>query len=129
MLFNNTFIFYWHCGCCGFVLICYFIVHFSNWVSGACNLVKQMCTNCNTDAHPCDRPFLQKTQENCYNVVDGATNIMTEYKVLTSVCKTVSCYHTNIVYDTDHVITWMTSCVSGTPLFIHVIIIPLHNIY
>ena len=106
------------------------MVYYANCVSGACNLVKKTCTNCRTGDSPCDRTYITTTQEECYTVVDGATNIMTEYKVheeFESDCMIFPCYVTDIFYETDLVTTWMTSCVSGTPLFINVIIIPLHT--
>jgi len=89
---------------------CFMLLGFST-----CELTKTDCTHCDMSASPCGSSgFFSSTQYDCYNGVDGVTNVLAEYKIDMSVCYYAYCFHTNIVYTTSNTVITMMTCSTGT---------------
>ena len=81
-----------------------------------CELAKTTCRNCdlNIGSFPCLSNTRQPySQEECYNAVDGITNVMAEYRVERTECHLISCDFTAVSY-MDLRVVIMMACASGT---------------
>ena len=78
-----------------------------------CELVKTTCRYCDLMNPNCVGDIFNGYNQNqCYNAVDGITNVMGEYQLETSECHMMTCRFTTWRYMETRVII-MTACLSG----------------
>jgi len=78
---------------------------------GTCVWTKTECTQCDLGGTPAgcqDTSSVTSTENECFNGVDGVTNLMSKYRTDHSDCFYRQCLDPDIKYRHDRVVTFMT---------------------